>query len=116
METFRVAVHGNTVPLGKVAGATGKGDRIVVTLFHPAHIPAVIKALTEARLNAYDLNPRVVAVGIPPVSGEQRAEIARQVTGLGEEMKVAVRAIHQAARKQIAARGRGSKRAVQESF
>jgi len=115
IETFRVAVRGNTVPLGRLATVAGQGDRIVITPFDPAHVPAVVKALGEGRLNAYALNPRAVAVGIPPVSGEQRAEIARHVKKLGEEAKIAVRAIRQDARKQIAARGRGSERAVQEA-
>jgi ribosome recycling factor len=115
VETFRVAVHGNSVALGKVAGVTGQGDRIVVRPFDPADVPAVVKALTGARLNAYALDPRTVAVSVPPVSGEQRAEIARHVKKLGEGAKVAVRSIRQDARKQIAARGRGSERAVQEA-
>jgi ribosome recycling factor len=115
VETFRVAVHGNSVTLGKLAGVTSRGERFVVTPFDPANVPAIVKALTEAKLNAYALDPRTVAVGVPPVSGEQRAEIARHVKKLGEEAKVAVRAIRQDARKQIAARGRGSERAVQEA-
>ena len=115
IETFRVAVHGNSVAIGRMAGVTGQGDRIVVTPFDPSHVPAVVKALTEARLNAYALNPRTVAVGVPPVGGEQRQELARHVKKLGDEAKVAVRMIRQDARKQIAARGRGSERAVQEA-
>lgn len=115
IETFRVAVHGDSVALAKMAGVVGQGDRIVVTPYDPANVPAVVKALTEARLNAYALNPRAVAVGVPPVSGEQRAEIARHVKKLGEEAKVAVRSVRQDARKEIAARGRGSERAVQEA-
>jgi ribosome recycling factor len=115
VETFRVAVHGNMVTLGRMAGVSSRGDRIVVTPFDPANVPAIVKALTEAKLNAYALNPRAVAVGVPPVSGEQRAELARHVNRLGEKAKVAVRAIRQDARKQIAARGRGSERAVQEA-
>ena len=86
-----------------------------MTPFDPSHVPAVVKALTEARLNAYALDPRTVAVGVPPVSGEQRQELARHVKKLGDEAKVAVRMIRQDARKQIAARGRGSERAVQEA-
>ena len=115
VETFRVAVHGNSATLGKLAGVTSRGDRIVVTPFDPANVPAIVKALTGAMMNAYALDPRTVAVGVPPVSGEQRAEIARHVKKLGEEAKIAVRAIRQDARKQIAARGRGSERAVQEA-
>ncbi len=99
----------------RVAGVTRQGDRIVVTPFDPVNVPAVVKALTEAKLNAYALNPRTVAIGVPPVSGEQRAEIARHVKKLGDEAKVAVRMIRQDARKQIAARGQGSERAVQEA-
>jgi len=115
IETFRVAGHGQSLPLGRLSSVVSQGDRIVVTPFDPSLVPAVVKALTEAKLNAYALNPRAVAVGVPPVSGEQRAEMARHVKKLGEEAKVAVRAVRQDARKQIAARGRGSERAVQEA-
>jgi ribosome recycling factor len=115
VETARVAAHGNTVALGKMASVTPQGDRIIVTPFDPSHVPAVVRALTEARLNAYALNPRAVAVSVPPASGEQRAEMVRHVKKLGEEAKVAVRMIRQDARKQIAARGRGSERVVQEA-
>ena len=80
-----------------------------------SHVPAVVKALSESRLNAHALGPRTVCVGVPPVSGEQRADLAKHVKRLGEEAKVAVRAIRQDARKEIAARGRGSERAVQEA-
>ena len=115
VETFRASLQGNSVALGRMAGVTSRGDRIVITPFDPAHVPAVVKALTEARLNAYAQDPRTVVVAVPPVSGEQRAELARHVKRLGEEAKVAVRMIRQEARKQIAARGRGSERAVQEA-
>lgn len=54
-------------------------------------------------------------MGVPSVSGEQRAELARHAKTLGEEAKVAVRAARQDARKPIAARGRGSERAVKEA-
>lgn len=90
VETFRVAIHGNILALGKMASVTSQGDRNVVTPFDPASVPAVVKALAEARLNAYALNPRAVAVCVPPVSEEQRAKIARHVRKLGEEAKVAI--------------------------
>ena len=115
IETFRASIRGNSVAIGRMGSVTGRGDRIVITPFDPAHVPDVVRALSDARLNAYALDPRTVCVGIPPVSGEQRAELARHVKKLGEEAKVAVRAIRQDARKQIVARGRGSERAVQEA-
>lgn len=114
VETFRVARGGHPVPLSRLAAVTGQGDRIIVRPFDPADVPALVKALADARLNAYAADPRTVCVGVPPISGEQRAEIAAHVKKLGEEAKVAVRMIRQEARKQIAARGRGTEKAVQE--
>ncbi len=48
-------------------------------------------------------------------AGSSAADLARHVKKLGEEAKVAVRSIRQDARKQIAARGKGSERAMQEA-
>ncbi len=115
VETFRVGVGGGSVPMVRLATVASQGDRIIVRPFDPSHVSAIVKALTESRLNAYALNPTTVAVGVPPISGEQKEELARHVKKLGEEAKVAVRMVRQDARKQIAARGRGSERAVQEA-
>ena len=115
VETVRVDCQGNSVPIRRLGVIKQQGDRILVTPFDKVNVPAVVKALTEARLNAYALNPTTVSVSIPPISGEQRAEIAKHVKKLGEEAKIAIRAIRQEARKQIEASGRGSQRRVQEA-
>jgi ribosome recycling factor len=63
VETIRVAYPRGTVSIGKPAAIGRQGDRIVVTPFDPAAVPAIVKALTAARLNAYALNPKTVCVG-----------------------------------------------------
>ena len=45
IETFRASLHGNSVALGRMASVTSRGDRIVITPFEQADIPAVVKAL-----------------------------------------------------------------------
>ena len=92
-----------------------QGDRILVTPFDKGNVPSVVRALNEARLNAYALNPSTVSLSVPAISGEQRAELVRHVKKLGEEAKVAIRAIRQEARKRIEVSGRGSHRGVQEA-
>jgi ribosome recycling factor len=89
------------VALGKLAGVMDQGDRTVITPFDLSNTSSVVKVLAEARLNAYALNPRTVAVGVPPVSGEQRQELARHVQKLSDETKVAVRAIRHDDHKKI---------------
>jgi ribosome recycling factor len=115
VETFRVVVNATQVPLGKLAVIATQGDRILITPFESTTVPAIVKSLVDAKLNAYALNPRTVCVSVPPISGEQKEEMVRHVKKLGEEAKIAIRAIRQDARKEIAARGRGSERAVQEA-
>ncbi len=115
LATIRVTSPQGSAPIGRLGALASQGDRIVITPFDPSVVPAVVKALADAKMNAYALNRRSVCVGVPPTSGEQRAKIAKHVRKLGEEAKVAIRAIRQEARKQIEARGRGSERAVQEA-
>jgi ribosome recycling factor len=114
IETFRVSSHRSSTALGKMAIITRQGDRILIRPFDQAAAGAIVKALADSKLNAYALDPTTVCVSIPPISSEQRIEITKHVQKLGEAAKVAVRTIRQEARKQIAARGRGSQRAVQE--
>ncbi len=115
LETFRVATQGRSGPIGHIASLASQNERILITPFDPTNVGAIVRALNHAKVNAYALNPSTVCVGIPPISGEQKAEMIKHIKKLGEETKIAVRAVRQDARKEIAARGRGSERVVQEA-
>jgi ribosome recycling factor len=115
IDTVRVASQGNLVPINRLGTARMQGDRILIACFDRASVPAVVRALVDARLGAYALDPTTVSVSVPPMSVEQRGEIARHVKKLGEETKVAIRSIRQQTRKQIEATGRGSRNRVQEA-
>jgi ribosome recycling factor len=115
IETVRVDCHGSSAPIRRLGVIKQQGDRILVTPFDKVDVPAVVRALSEARLNAYALNPSTVSISVPPISGEQRNEIARHVKKLGEDARIAIRAIRQESRKQIEASGSGSQRSVQEA-
>ena len=115
IETVRVDCQGSSAPIRHLGVIKQQGNRILITPFDKGNVPFIVRALTEARLNAYALNPSTVSVSVPPISGEQRGEIIRHVKRLGEEAKIAIRAIRQEARKQIEVTGRGSQRRVQEA-
>jgi ribosome recycling factor len=115
VDTVRVALGGDLVPINRLGAVRMQGERILVAPFDAANVPAIVKALSDARLSAYAVNPTTVTVSVPQMSVEQRQEIARHVKKLGEEAKVAVRAIRQQTRKQIESSGRGSLKRVQEA-
>ena len=107
IQTIRVDLQGNAVPISRLGAIKMQGDRILVLPFDRASVPAIVKALSDSRLSAYALNPTTVCVSVPPMSVEQRDDIVRHVKKLGEEAKVAVRGIRQQVRKQIEARVAG---------
>ncbi len=115
IDTVRVAVQGNLVPINRLGTVRMQGDRILVTPFDAINVAAIVRSLNDARLSAYAVNPTTVSVSVPPMSVEQRQEIARHVKKLGEEAKVAVRTIRQQTRKLIESSGRGSLKRVQEA-
>lgn len=114
LKTVRASVGGQPVPVGKLASIKADGTRLMVSPFDPANVGAITRALTDANLSAYAVNPRTIAVSVPPVSGEQRQTLGKHIKALGEEAKVAIRNIRQEARKAIQKTGRGSERRVQE--
>ena len=74
IETVRLDCQGSSAPIRHIGVIKQQGVRILVTPFDKADVPAVVRSLTEARLNAYALNPATVSVSVPPVSREQRGE------------------------------------------
>jgi ribosome recycling factor len=115
IQSVRVDLQGNAVPISRLGVIKMQGDRFLVLPFDPAAVPSIVKALCDSRMSAYAVNPTTVCVSVPSMSVEQRDDIVRHVKKLGEEAKVAVRGIRQQVRKQIEASGRGSLRAVQEA-
>jgi ribosome recycling factor len=113
VETFRVAIDGQSHPLNRLAAVTRQGPRIVVRPFDRSHAPAIARALADGKLAAYLADPATVAVGVPPLSGEQREQMTKQIRSLGESARVAVRQIRNDVRKAIAARGHVPERAIQ---
>ena len=81
--TFRISWQGGSSPIGQLATIRQERDRIVVAPFDRSLVPAIVRALQEARQNAYALDPTRLCVSVPPLSGEQRAEIGRWFGGAG---------------------------------
>ena len=65
IETVRVVCQGSSVPIRRLGQ---QGDRILITPFDKAVVPALVRAINEARLNAYALNPSTASVSIPSIS------------------------------------------------
>ena len=77
---------------------------IVIKPFDPSTLPAIEKAILAANIGVTPLNDgRLIRVPIPELSEERRKELVKVANRLGEEARVAVRAVRREANDAIKA-------------
>ena len=95
LDGIKVNAYGSQMTLDQVSALTiPESNMIVIKPWDPQVLPAIEKAILASSLGltpASDGN--VVRLTIPPLTGERRKELVKQVKKLGEEHKVAVRNI-----------------------
>jgi ribosome recycling factor len=75
---------------------------IVIKPFDPSTLPAIEKAILAANIGVTPLNDgRLIRVPIPELSEERRKELVKVANRLGEEARVAVRAVRREANDAI---------------
>lgn len=93
LDGIKVDYYGVPTPLNQV-GSVKVGDArlLVISPWEKSMIQPIEKAIVEADLG---LNPsndgNIIRIPIPPLTGERRKELTRQVRRSGEDCKVALR-------------------------
>ncbi|MBX3692919.1 ribosome recycling factor [Dokdonella sp.] len=93
VEPLRVSYYGSEVPLNQVASvAIADARSLTITPYEKPMIAAIEKAILASNLG---LTPTtvgmVIRINIPPLTEQRRKELAKHVSGEGENAKVAVR-------------------------
>lgn len=103
LEHITVEYYGSMVPLAQAANINSEDARtLTVVPFDKSMVAAVEKAIMSSDLG---LNPATsganIRVPLPALTEERRAELARVVSGEGEQAKVAIRNIRRDANGQL---------------
>lgn len=103
LDGIRVDYYGTPTPLNQVASlAVPEARLITVQPWESNLIPAIEKAILEANIGLTPASDgKIVRLPIPKLTEERRKDIVKQVKGLGEEAKVAVRHVRKDAMDQI---------------
>ena len=117
VDSIRIEYYGSPTPLKQLAQISSPDpQQILIRPFDPGSLKDIEKAIRSSDLGMAPNNDgKMIRLIVPPMSGEQRQKMVTRIKKSSEEAKVAIRSIRQDARKEIAARGRGSERAVQEA-
>jgi len=99
LDFLRIDIHGDHLPLKALGAVTARGPQTLgISLFDPATVDIVCKAITESPLG---LNPKVagqdVLVSIPEPTAETRQAMAKMCKMEGEGARVHVRQIRRVA-------------------
>ena len=93
LDTVRVEVYGQTMPLNQVASISAPEPRLLtVTPWDKGQVQAIEKALRESDLG---LNPQTqsgtIRVPLPALNEERRRELVKVVHKLAEEARIGIR-------------------------
>ena len=103
LDGIMVEYYGVPTPLKSLANISiPEARQLSIKPFDRSCLGAIEKAIFEANLGVTpNNNGEVVFIVIPPLTEDRRKELVKQVKGLGEEAKIALRNIRQDANNAI---------------
>jgi len=95
VDQINVECYGTQTRLNQMALISTPEPRlIVIKPYDPSSLPAIVKAILGANIGVTPLNDgRLIRVPIPELSEERRKDLAKVASRMGEEARVALRAI-----------------------
>lgn len=93
LDGIKVKAYGSLMTMDQVGTMTiPENNMIAIKPWDPQVLPAIEKAILASGLGLTPANDgNVVRLMIPPLTGERRKELVKQVKKIGEEYKVAIR-------------------------
>jgi ribosome recycling factor len=108
LDGVKVDYYGTLSPLNQVASLQVPDPRMItIKPWEKALVPVIEKALQQSNLG---LNPssdgELIRIPIPPLTGERRKQLVKDVKGVGEDSKVALRNQRREANETLKTRGK----------
>ena len=103
LDSVMVEYYGTPTPLKSLANiSVPEARQLSIKPFDRSALGAIEKAIFEANLGVTpNNNGEMVFIVIPPLTEDRRKELVKQVKGLAEEAKIALRNIRQDANKTL---------------
>jgi ribosome recycling factor len=99
LDGIKVKAYGSQLPMDQVGALTvPENNLIIIKPWDPQVLPAIEKAILASDLGLTPSSDgNVIRLTIPPLTGDRRKELVKQVKKTGEEYKVALRAVRREA-------------------
>lgn len=103
VSSIKVMYDGQMTPIGELAFSTTTKNGVMTTLFdlnNPHLLGQINNVLKACGLNSYIFSKTAIMVSIPPITGEEKTKVHKQIKKLGEDAKIAVRNIRKNMKKE----------------
>jgi len=103
LDHIQANYYGTPTPLNQMASlSTPEPSLIVIQPWDPSTISAIEKAVLASDLGLTPTNDgKVIRLPIPPLTQERRQQLAKSVSQIGEQHKVAIRQVRHEANDQV---------------
>jgi len=103
VDDIKVDYYGNPTPLNQVGSVTVMdATTIAINPWEKSLLPEIEKAIQQANIGVNPNNDGdFIKLFFPPMTVEQREEIAKQAKGMAEDAKIAVRNVRKDANNKI---------------
>lgn len=103
LDHIQASYYGTLTPLNQMASlSTPDPTMILIQPWDPSTIPAIEKAILASDLGLNPTNDgKVIRLPIPPLTQERRKQLAKSVSHIGEQHRVAVRQVRHEANDQL---------------
>ena len=93
LDGIKIDYYGSLTPLNQAAQInTPEPKTIVIQPWEPALLAEIEKAILKSDLNLNPMNDgKVIRLNIPPLTEERRRDLVKQVKGMAEDSRVAIR-------------------------
>ncbi len=103
LEPIKVDYYGSQLPINQVATISIPEPRLmVIAPWDPSALPAIEKAIMSSELGIMPQSDgKVIRLSIPPLTEERREELAKLVSRMAEDGRVAIRNIRREANERL---------------
>lgn len=103
LDKVQVEYYGTPTPLKQLANVAVTDPRsLAVTPFDPKALKEIERAINAANVGINPINDgKIIRLSIPQVTEERRRELVKEVKGMGEESKVAIRNLRRTANEEV---------------
>jgi ribosome recycling factor len=93
IETIKVESYGSLMPINQLAGISiVDAKTIEIRPWDASQLGAIEKAILKTDIGMTPVNDgKIIRISVPPLTGETRREIAKSISRMAEDFRVAVR-------------------------